>query len=89
MMTTVIAAIALADSAYLTWIHYTNPTGLACSTSGFVNCTAVTTSIYSHPFGIPVAVAGVAWSFVMLLLCSPQGWRASRGGSARSAWPAR
>ncbi len=77
MITTVICAIALADSAYLTWIHYTNPAGLACSTSGFVNCTAVTTSIYSHPFGIPVAVAGLAWSFVMLLLCSPQGWRAS------------
>ena len=37
----------------------------------------MTTSIYSHPFGIPVAVAGLAWSFVMLLLCSPQGWRAS------------
>ncbi len=74
---TIICAIALADSAYLTFIHYTNPAGLACSTSGFVNCTAVTTSIYSHPFGVPVAVAGLAWSFVMLLLCSPWGWRAS------------
>ena len=37
----------------------------------------MTTSIYSHPFGVPVAVAGLAWSFVMLLLCSPWGWRAS------------
>ena len=74
---TVICLIALADSAYLTFIHYTNPTGLACSNHGFVDCTAVTTSIYSHPFGIPVAVAGLAWSFVMLLLCSPWGWRAS------------
>ena len=74
---TIICAIALADAAYLTYIHYANPTGLHCSTSGFVNCTAVTTSIYSHPFGVPVAVAGLAWSFVMLLLCSPRGWRAS------------
>lgn len=74
---TIICVIALADSAYLTYIHYTNPGGLHCSTSGFINCTAVTTSIYSHPFGIPVAVAGLAWSFVMLLLCSPQAWRAS------------
>ena len=74
---TIICVIALADSAYLTYIHYTNPTGLACSTNGFINCTAVTTSIYSHPFGVPVAVAGLAWSFVMLLLCSPWGWRAS------------
>jgi uncharacterized membrane protein len=75
--TTVLCAIALADSAYLTWIHYTNPTGLFCSTTGIFNCDAVTTSVYSHPFGIPVAVAGLAWSFVMLLLCSPRGWRAS------------
>ena len=74
---TIICVIALADSAYLTYIHYTNPAGLACSTHGFINCTAVTTSIYSHPFGVPVAVAGLAWSFVMLLLCSPWGWRAS------------
>jgi uncharacterized membrane protein len=73
--TTVLCAIALADSAYLTWIHYTNPTGLFCSTTGIFNCDAVTTSVYSHPFGIPVAVAGLAWSFVMLLLCSPWGWR--------------
>jgi uncharacterized membrane protein len=74
---TIICLIALADSGYLTYIHYTNPTGLHCSTSGFINCTAVTTSIYSHPFGVPVAVAGLAWSFAMLLLCSPWGWRAS------------
>jgi uncharacterized membrane protein len=73
--TTILCAIALADSAYLTWIHYTNPTGLFCSTTGIFNCDAVTTSVYSHPFGIPVAVAGLAWSFVMLLLCSPWGWR--------------
>jgi uncharacterized membrane protein len=75
--TTVLCLIALADSAYLTWIHYTNPTGLACSTRGFINCTAVTTSIYSHPFGVPVAVAGLIWSAAMLVLCSPWGWRAA------------
>ncbi len=74
--TTILCLIALADSAYLTYIHYTNPTGLACSTKGFINCTAVTTSIYSHPFGVPVAVAGLIWSAAMLVLCSPWGWRA-------------
>jgi uncharacterized membrane protein len=74
---TIICLIAFADAAYLTFIHYTNPAGLACSTKGFINCTAVTTSIYSHPFGIPVADAGLVWAFGMLLLCSPWGWRAS------------
>ena len=74
--TTVLCLIALADSAYLTFIHYTNPTGLACSTKGFINCTAVTTSIYSHPFGVPIAVAGLIWSAALLVLCSPWAWRA-------------
>ncbi len=74
--TTVICLLALADSAYLTYIHYVNPKGLFCSTSGFINCTAVTTSIYSHPFGVPVAVAGLIWSAGMLVLCSPWAWRA-------------
>jgi uncharacterized membrane protein len=74
---TILCLIAFADSAYLAFIHYTNPTGLACSTHGFIDCTAVTTSIYSHPFGIPVVDAGLVWCFAMLLLCSPWGWRAS------------
>ena len=75
--TTILCLIAFADAAYLTYIHYTNPAGLACSTRGFINCTAVTTSIYSHPFGVPVAVAGLIWSAAMLVLCSPWGWRAA------------
>lgn len=74
---TVICLLAFADSAYLAFIHYTNPAGLFCSTKGFINCTAVTTSVYSHPFGIPVVVPGLIWSFAMLVLCSPWGWRSS------------
>lgn len=30
----------------------------------------------SHPFGIPVALAGLVWSFVKLALCTPWAWRA-------------
>jgi uncharacterized membrane protein len=76
-----ICVLAFADSAYLTYAHYTSVAALACPTNGFVNCAAVTTSAYSHPFGIPVAVAGLAWSFVMGVLCSPWGWR-----SAQARW---
>ncbi|HTV12117.1 MAG TPA: vitamin K epoxide reductase family protein [Acidimicrobiales bacterium] len=72
----VICALAIADSAWLTYAHYTTPAVLVCSTKGFVDCAAVTTSSYSHPFGIPVAVAGLVWSVGMLALCTPWAWRA-------------
>jgi len=77
-VSTAICALAFADSAYLTYAHYTSVTALACPTSGFVDCAAVTTSAYSHPFGVPVAVAGLAWTFVMGILCSPWGWRTAQ-----------
>ncbi|MGH9104311.1 MAG: vitamin K epoxide reductase family protein [Acidimicrobiales bacterium] len=80
----VICALALIDSAYLTYTHYSATPITFCSTSGFVNCDAVTESSYSHPFGIPVAVAGLAWSVVMLALCSPWGWRAATPWARRA-----
>lgn len=75
--TTVIAALAFADSAYLTYTHYTGtaPAGCSLNPKSLVNCGLVTTSVYSHPFGVPVAVAGLCWSAVMLALCTPWGWR--------------
>lgn len=73
----VITILAVLDSAYLTYAHFTTATALVCPTHGFINCLSVTTSSYSHPFGIPVAVAGLAWSVGMLALCSPWAWRAA------------
>jgi uncharacterized membrane protein len=82
--TTVLSALAFADSAYLTYTHYSGslPAGCPTGSSSLVNCAAVTDSVYSHPFGVPVAVAGLCWSAVMLALCTPWGWRlASRWAS--------
>jgi uncharacterized membrane protein len=73
----IIAALAVADSAYLTYAHFTTPTVLYCSTKGFMDCAAVTTSSYSHPFGIPVALVGLVWSVAMLALCTPWAWGAA------------
>jgi len=73
----VISVLAAASSAYLTYSHFTATKLLACPTKGFVDCAAVTNSPYSHPFGIPVAPAGLGWSLVMLVLCTPWAWRAS------------
>jgi uncharacterized membrane protein len=76
--TTVICALAVVDAAYLTYGHFTTKALVACPTNGgFVDCGLVTASSYSHPFGIPVVIPGLAWSAVMLVLCSTWGWRAA------------
>ncbi len=73
----IITVLAMADSAYLTYADFTTPKVLICSTKGFMDCAAVTTSSYSHPFGIPVAPVGLVWSVAMLALCTPWAWRAA------------
>ncbi len=83
----------MADSAYLTYTHFTNPKGIACflaKPGSVVNCALVTTSRYSYFFGsvfhhlLPVALAGLVWSVAMLALCSPWAWRAASPWVARA-----
>jgi uncharacterized membrane protein len=73
----VICVLGLADSAYLTYAHYTSAAALACSTKGFIDCAAVTTSRYSHILGVPVAVLGLAYFAFMTPLMLPVAWRSS------------
>lgn len=79
LTTTILCLLALADSAYLTYAHYTTATVLACPSNpkSWVDCALVTQSSYSHPFGIPVVIPGCIWCVAMLALCSPWGWRAA------------
>ncbi len=80
-----ICLLALADSAYLTYAHYTAARIFACpiSSHSFVNCAAVTTGPYSKVFGVLVAVLGLVWSAAMLALCSPPAWRAPQWRAER------
>lgn len=65
----VMAVAGLADSVYLTVVHYSGG-ALACSTSGVVNCDLVTRSSYGYVLStsVPVAVLGLAWFAVALSL---------------------
>jgi uncharacterized membrane protein len=54
--------------------HYSSTTTLACPERGLVNCEKVTTSSYSVVFGVPVAVAGLAFFVVMTVLQLPALW---------------
>ena len=77
-----LAGVAVAT--YLTIAHYTTPNVLACSDTGFVNCSTVTTSAQSSFLGIPVAILGLAWFLVMAVCCSPVAWRSSSAALARA-----
>lgn len=71
-----VSLLGLGLATYLTYVHYTDPTQLACSDTGTVNCLKVTTSSQSEIFGhIPVAVTGAAYFLVMTALVTPWAWR--------------
>lgn len=80
LTTLVVSVLGLADSAYLTYEHFTQSASFACPENATVNCVKVTTSPESHVFGIPVAVLGLAFFLFMVAVNSPWGWRAR--------WPA-
>ena len=64
-----LAAVGLGVAVYLAATHYfANAVPLACTTSGPVNCEQVTSSAQSIAVGIPVAVFGVLWFGVELIL---------------------
>lgn len=70
-----IVVLGLADSAYLTYAHFTSPSVLACPDTGVINCAKVTTSQWSHILGIPVAILGLVFFLGMLPLMLPAAWR--------------
>ena len=72
---TVASALGLGVAGYLTYEHFTSSSSLACSDNGVVNCLKVTTSSYSAVAGVPVAVLGLVFFVVMLVLQLPPMWR--------------
>jgi uncharacterized membrane protein len=72
---TVASALGLGVAGYLTYEHFTSSSTLACADNGVVNCLKVTTSAYSKVAGVPVAVLGLAFFVVMLVLQLPPMWR--------------
>jgi uncharacterized membrane protein len=72
----VIALLGLGVSIYMTYEHFTGNTTLACSSTGVINCAAVTTSKQSMVFGvIPVAVLGLVFFVGIIPLLLPAAWR--------------
>lgn len=72
---TVASVLGLGVAGYLTFEHFTSSTSLACSDNGVVNCLKVTTSSYAAVAGVPVAVLGLVYFGVMLVLQLPPMWQ--------------
>lgn len=74
--TLTLAVLGLGLSAYLSYVHYTDPKSLSCPQNSVENCLKVTTSNQSEIFGhIPVAVTGAGFYVVVLILMLPWVWR--------------
>lgn len=75
----VISFFGFGVAGYLTFEHYTSSSTLSCpATGGAINCFKVTTSTYSMIHGVPVAVLGLVFFAVMIVLQSPAAWRSVR-----------
>jgi uncharacterized membrane protein len=70
----VLSIVGFGISMYLTIDHFSGVLPI-CSSSGFVNCTAVTTSAYSYIFGVPVSLLGLIFYTVMVGVNVPPLWR--------------
>jgi uncharacterized membrane protein len=85
---TVASVAGLGVAGYLTYEHFTGSSSLVCSDKGIVNCLAVTTSSYAMVVGVPVAVLGLIFFAVTLLLQLPVMWKCPNPiiRSSRLAW---
>ncbi len=71
----VLSLAGLGISIYLTIDHFAK-IKLVCSDTGVINCQKVTTSGESYFLHIPVALLGLIFYSVMVVINSPWGWRA-------------
>ncbi|NNN00674.1 MAG: vitamin K epoxide reductase family protein [Acidimicrobiaceae bacterium] len=69
-----LSLIGLGLSIYLSIAHFDKQI-LACSSTGVIDCAAVTSAPQSFVFGVPVAFLGLGNFIVMTLLNSPWGWK--------------
>jgi uncharacterized membrane protein len=76
-LSVVLALAGLGLSIYLTITHFDKQL-LACSSTGLVDCSLVTTSAQSNFLGVPVAFLGLGNFVVLSALMSPWAWASRR-----------
>lgn len=83
-----LSLLGLLVSGYLTYEHFTDNATLACTVTGVVDCSKVTSSAWSTFVGVPVSVLGVVFFALLVGLCLPPVWRLGSVwlDRARLAW---
>jgi uncharacterized membrane protein len=71
----ILSLAGLGISIYLTVAHFAGTEVLACAENGVINCAKVTTSPQSYVFGIPVAILGLGFYAVMVVINLAPLWR--------------
>ena len=62
----VLSVLGLITSLYLAYNHYhPHLKGGICDITAAVSCTVVNSGMYSTIFGMPVALYGILWSFIL------------------------
>jgi uncharacterized membrane protein len=66
----ILGLLGAADAIYLTIAHYDDQVGVACPSTGVINCANVITSKYSYVPGtsMPITIPGLAWCLVIIAL---------------------
>lgn len=63
-----LCTLGVADSAYLFLNSVFSSVPLICPTTGIINCGEVTSSAYSHLYGVPVALLALGWFLALSIL---------------------
>ncbi len=64
-----ISLLGFAASSYLTYTHYLESSEpQVCDINSTFDCSTVNTSSYAELFGIPVAIFGIIWFIIFILL---------------------
>ncbi len=76
LLITLFALLGLGAALMATWVHYQLLTDSSyasfCDISATVNCSTAYQSAYGSIFGVPVAIFGVAWFVVVLVLMAAE-----------------
>lgn len=60
--------VGLGIAVYLTWVHLSGSEAVCPASGGLVNCSAVLSSAYASVWGVPVAIWGVLYFAVGLIV---------------------
>ncbi len=63
----ILLIIGMGDAIYESYLYF-QPKALVCPDTGIIDCSDVITSQYSILFGVPLAILGLSWFIVSIII---------------------